>query len=435
MAFVFDRTGLPRYNGQMKINDTSIVEARTTLSPSIESRANSSIGSPASPQLQVFNPEDKAAQATNSANQKETQAKLHVVSQQGDRTPAPIKTIAQAQKESTLTVGSLMSVVRSILSLASAGLSATAMAAVTVLPKDSRLRKFIETWASCLARVSIGIVSGVTGAVDAIKDGKPGLAIAQIGDVVTSLVAPIVDMTNYRGLPIGMYNALPALETMHGKVQYDSVSDYFKTNWGACKQMFTKLKANPLILFDPSQKGAIGFWSGAAMSVTSLLYMLTGAKIFATARNALGISVEAEKAKPLHLREGRGRYAASGYLMMGGSAANIASQYTKSGSAFWSYANLLMNALGKERFNAALQANEPAKIGAPITFGQMVTNTVKNMFSLGREADKVLQKAQPVILKMKDQSEQVQVEVQKQVQAMNGNQKPLNTFIYTMSKL
>ncbi len=345
-----------------------------------------------------------------------TKPELHHANRNTEKPKTPI-TIERANQLSKRTVSSMLGDLRKFCNLAAAAFCASAAIMVKILPESSPIRKSVENGASGFARLAIGVISGATGAVDAIKSGKHLLAGAQIGDAITSVVSPINDMTNHRGLWIGAYNALPALETIHGKVTYTNFQDYLKTNWTALQSISAKFLKNPLGLFDPQQKGELGVISGIAMSVSSLLYMLTGLKFFATTRNVLGMTVEGEKLKSKHLAEGRGRYAASGYLMMAGSAANIMSQYSKSNSGLWSYVNLFFNALGKDRYQAALRANEPAKINSPITFKDMVVSSLSNMFRFGKETEAVLNIARPMLVKIEDQP----IAVQKQVQAATKN--------------
>ncbi len=398
----------------MEINNKPVVTQKTMPSPTVEARADSPLGSRPESKLQV---QDTNSESKLSTEVAATNNALHLANK--NETTAPvIRTIEQAHKDSTLTFGLMSYGLRKILSVSATVLCAGAAASVVILPENNSIRKLLETWAGHLARLSIGIASGATGAVDAFRDGKPLLAAAQLGDVVTSIMSPIKNMTNYRGLPIGLYNVLPALETIHGKATYANYTDYFTTNWNTLKIIFKDLLKNPFALFDSNKKGELGVVSGAAMSISSLLYMLTGLNIFATARNTLGIAVEAEKVKSIHLEQGRGRYAGSGCAMMAGSAANIVSEYSSgSNSTFWSYINLLLNAVGKERFQAALQANEPAKIGPSLTFTDMLTRNLKNIFSFGKEAEAVLRKAEPILLKKEQQSEVVQ----KQVQAVSNH--------------
>lgn len=376
--------------------------------------------------LKVFHPDNQAVaeidNTKNAAKQKETTAQLHLVDEKGERTPiTPIHTIGESQKIVNEEAGGLLlGGLRKISSLGAAIVAAFATVAGLVFPEKHIIRKWLDTLSSGFARGAIGL-GNATSAVDAGKDHKIPMAMAQGGSLLTALFAPRKDMTTDRGFFIGAYNTLPALETVHGKVHYDGLQDYLVTNWNALKTIFKQFLKNPMGLFDPNQKGPLGALTGIAMSVSTLLYMLTGFKIFATGRNALGMVVELEKVKPQHLKEGRAQYAASGYLMMAGSAANLLSQYAGKYSSSLINLNFLLNALGNERSAAALQANEPAKIGSPISFMGMITKNLQSMFSFGREAAQVLEKAQPVILKKENQSAVVQQTVQKQVQAMNGN--------------
>ncbi len=366
----------------------------------------------------------KANPTTTEINSEEQRIDLKTVHKNNNENGNHLKTIAEAQKESTRSIGSMLGDMRKLCNLVAAGLCFSAAIMVKVLPEKNHLRKFAEDWAGHFARLAIGVIGGATGARDALQAGKPLLAGAQIGDALTSLIAPLKEMTNYRGLWIGAYNALPALETIHGKVAYENTSDYLRTNWDTFTSTLAKIARNPLGLLDPSKKGELGIVSGLAMSTCSVLYMITGIKAFATIRDGFGMTVEGEKIKPKHLAEGRGRYAASGYLMMAGSAANIKSKYAGKDTLFWSYLNLALNSVGKMFYLDALQANEPAIIAEPITFMEMVSRSMKNFFNFGKKTEQVLKNTQPILLKVEDQPEALRAQVravQLETKPSNGN--------------
>ncbi len=356
-------------------------------------------------------PEPKTTQETNAAPQTTDRETLQTHHLAPNGNGKHTKTIAEAEQESSKTLTSLLADVRRGCNLLAAGFCLTAAVMVKVLPEKNPARKFVEDWAAHFARLAIGMIGGATGAVDAIRSGKPLLAGAQIGDAITSVIAPLKEMTNYRGLWVGAYNALPSLETIHGKGSYKGVGDYVRTNWEALKSTLSRIVSNPWGLFDPRQKGELGVVSGLAISICSALYIATGIKAFASLRDVFGITVEGEKAKPQHLKEGRGRYAMSGYLMMAGSAANIQSKYSPKNSLVWSYINLAFNAIGKMFYLDSLQAQEPASIGKPLTFQKMLHNSFKNLFSFGKQTREVLEEIQPTLLKIEDQPEALRQQV------------------------
>ncbi len=332
-----------------------------------------------------------------------------------ETSPPVIRTIKEAENLSKRTVSSMLGDGRKFFDVGAAVLNAAA-AATNFLPEGHFVRKTLMIWAAASAKLG-NSVSDATGAIDAIKSGRPFQAAAQIGNTVTFLPSPIQDMITNQGLFMGLGTALPALETLHGKVTYTNFQDYLMTNWGAFKSILTKFSKNPMSLFDLKDKASLGVFSGIARSLSTLLYKLTGLKFFATTSDVFAMTGAMEQVKPIHLEAGRGRYAAAGWLRMASSAANIMSQYSKSKTGLAFYAAQILNAFSNDRFQAALRSNEPAKNNSSISFVDMLKTSIKYMFTFGRETKEVLRRAQPLLLKVKDQSPIVQ----KQVQAVTKN--------------
>ena len=404
----------------MEINDQLTVEARTTLSPSIESRANSSIGSPASPQLQVFNPESQTVSEINPVKQKETQAKLHT----------PIQTIAKAASGKSLVSASL-SDAHSLASKFSAMACFVAAFATKVLPKDSALLKTVTRVADASAKLAIAGVGTGRGIYDAIINGKPLIALAQVLNGVVSILVPTNQMTNARGAPIGFLNAFQASEMFengkYAKVRYDGIGDHLNHQLQAWKAIAKQLRANPLAIFDLSQKGLVGAGVGGLMVLATTAYAVTRpisktvSDWFAGFRDMLGAFVEVEGLKKVHFKEGRVNLISKSTKFSLGSVLNLLSKVNPANAKFFSLLNLGLNASGNGDQMDSFAMNEQNHIGKSVYLMNVVTNGLKSMVRFKSNIHEQLEKAQPVILKMEDQSPTVQAEVKKQVQAMNGH--------------
>lgn len=310
--------------------------------------------------------------------------------------PPAIKTMGEIENEQKKTLQYMLIDARKIIHLITSGICAVTSFAAKFLPESSGIRRSLEQTSSMLARLAIGIISGISGAFDAFKDGKHLLGWSQIGDAITTLIAPTEEITNYRGLWVGAYNMLPALETIEGKSQYAGFADNLTSTLSALKKTANNLMRNPAALFDPQSSGSLGVVTGALTSLCSGIYMLTGIRAFASARDALGMGVETEKLKSVHYKAGRSQYIASGWTMLLGSAANMVSKFTDGTTKkFWSYWNLAANAIGKLFYLDALQSNEPTRHQAPIGFGEMITNTLREAFNWGKETKASIERAQP----------------------------------------
>ncbi|MDA0772916.1 MAG: hypothetical protein O3C63_08240 [Cyanobacteria bacterium] len=307
-----------------------------------------------------------------------------------------VKTFGDIEAEQKKTLQYMLIDLRKIVHLVTSVVCGVTSFTSRLLPEQSKLKLALNTSSTWLAKLAIGVVSGASGAVDAFKDGKYLLGISQIGDAITTVLAPTKEITNYRGLWIGAYNALPALETIEGKSKYLNFNDNVQTTWRAFKQACSELKANPAAIFDRQRSGMLGLVTGALTSASSLMYMLTGAKAFASIRDAVGMGVELEKLKSIHYEAGRGRYIASGWTMLFGSAANMISKYAGKGQEFWSYLNLSANAIGKLFYLDALQNNEPARRQDPITLKEIFNNTLKESLNWGKETRASIERAQPI---------------------------------------
>lgn len=311
---------------------------------------------------------------------------------------APIKTFADIEAEQKKTLRYMLIDVRKIIHLVTSSVCALTAVASGLLSEKNNTRIFLEKASTGLAKLAIGVISGISGAVDAFKDGKYLLALSQIGDAVTTVVSPAEEITNYRGVWVGAYNALPALETIEGKSKYESLGDNVKTTWSAFKRALVEIKESPGSIVDPARSGMLGVLTGTLTTISSLLYMITGAKVFASMRDLLGMGVEVEKLKSTHYEAGRSKYIASGWTMLAGSAANMASKYTDKGKDFWSYLNLSANAIGKLFYLDALQSNEPARHQDPVTFKEVIKNTLNDAFDWGKETRASLERSQPTVI-------------------------------------
>lgn len=307
-----------------------------------------------------------------------------------------VKTFGDIEAEQKKTLQYMLIDLRKIVHLVTSVVCGVTSFTSRLLPEQSKLKLALNASSTWLAKLAIGVVSGASGAVDAFKDGKYLLAISQIGDAITTVLAPTKEITNYRGLWIGAYNALPALETIEGKSKYLNFNDNVQTTWRAFKQACSELKANPAAIFDRQRSGMLGLVTGVLTSASSLMYMITGAKTFASIRDAVGMGVELEKLKSIHYQAGRGRYIASGWTMLFGSAANMISKYSTKGQEFWSYLNLSANAIGKLFYLDALQNNEPARHQDPITLKEIFNNTLRESFNWGKETRASIERAQPI---------------------------------------
>ncbi|MDD9898570.1 MAG: hypothetical protein OXU45_06180 [Candidatus Melainabacteria bacterium] len=310
--------------------------------------------------------------------------------------PQAIKTMGEIESEQKKTLQYMLVDARKIVHLVTSGVCAVTSFASQLLPESSGVRQSLEGTSSMLAKLAIGILSGISGAYDAFKDGKHLLGWSQIGDAITTMIAPTEEITNYRGLWVGAYNLLPALETIEGKSQYLGFGDNLRSTWSAFKKTARELISKPASLWDPSKSGMLGVVTGLFTSMCSALYMATGIKAFASARDMLGMGVETEKLKSVHYQAGRNQYIASGWTMLVGSAANMISKFAEGGNkAFWSYWNLAANAIGKLFYLDALQNNEPARRQVPVDFSEMVSKTMRQAFDWGKETRASLERAQP----------------------------------------